>query len=177
MGSSLSLEEKNRPPHLATLPDQAERDTDWLRLLTQNWRMMANHQGRLATLETLLPGCRNALERSEYSKMREIALFGPHPGDPLTMSHFGPPHSIRRRVGRPCLEGAPGPRIFRASPAQRGRKAIYQGCLASSPGAGRAVVQQGPVYPSCPASSPGAVRPVAEQRPFTPRVWPPPRGQ
>ena len=62
--------------------------------------------------------CQGCLASSPGAGMREIAFFGAHPGDPVTMSHFGPRDSIRRRVGRPCLEGGPGPRIFRASPAR-----------------------------------------------------------
>ena len=43
--------------------------------------------------------------------MWEISSFGPHPGDPLTISQFGPPPgSKRRRVGRPFLKEGPGQR-------------------------------------------------------------------
>ena len=92
---------------------------------------------------------------TEPAETQKIAISRPRPGDPLTMSHLGPSDSIRRRVGRPCWEGV-WPRIFRASPGQRGRKAIYRACVASSPGTGRAIVKE------CP---------------FTRAVWPCHRGQ
>ena len=40
------------------------------------------------------------------------------------MSHFGPPDSIRRRMGRPLSKRRGLAQIFRAG--QTGRKAIYQ---------------------------------------------------
>ena len=53
--------------------------------------------------------------RQTTQKPRKSRFPGPvDPGDPLTMSHFGPPDSIRRRVGRPPF-GTPGPRLFRKS--------------------------------------------------------------
>ena len=59
-----------------------------------------------------------AVKRSEHYKRREISSSRPHPVDPLTMSHFGPPDSKRQRVGRPFLEG-PGPRSAAQSKAAR----------------------------------------------------------
>ena len=66
-------------------------------------------RGRPLLHETLLLGSRNALRTTEHAETQKIAIWRPRPGDPLTASHFGPPDSIRRRVGRPT-----------------GRKAIYQ---------------------------------------------------
>ena len=63
--------------------------------------------------ETLLPGSRNARRTTDHAEPRKSRFRG------LTMSHFGPPDSIRRRVGRPLFgRGGPDLRIFRAGPAQ-----------------------------------------------------------
>ena len=64
--------------------------------------------------DTLLPGSRNALRTADHAETQKIAISRPRPGDPLTMSHFGAPDSIRRRAGRPPFEGGPDPRILNA---------------------------------------------------------------
>ena len=81
-------------------------------------------RGRPLLHETLLLGSRSALRTTEHAETQKIAIWRPPPGDPLTMSHFGPPDSIRRRVGRPLSRGRAWPRLFRAG--HTGRKAIYQ---------------------------------------------------
>ena len=66
--------------------------------------------GRPLLHEMLLLGARNALRTTEHAETLKIAIWRPRPGDPLPMSHFGPPDSIRRRVGRPLSrEGARRP--------------------------------------------------------------------
>ena len=91
-------------------------------------------RGRPLLHETLLLGSRNALLRTtEHAETQKIAIWRPRPGDPLTRSHFGPPDSIRRRVGRPLSRGGGLAQIFRA--AHMGRKAIYQAGLHQSRGA------------------------------------------
>ena len=57
--------------------------------------------------EMLLPGSRNALGTSEHAETPKIAISRLRPGNPLAMSHFGPPDSIRRRVGRPLFGRGP----------------------------------------------------------------------
>ena len=69
--------------------------------------------------ETLLLGSRNALHTTEHAETQKIAIWRPRPGDPLTMSHFGPPDSIRRRVGRLPARGGTWPRV--SEPATRAR--------------------------------------------------------
>ena len=49
----------------------------------------------LRVLKNSKPFCQAG--RSECFKTREIPILGPHPGDPLTMSHFGPPDSGEQR--------------------------------------------------------------------------------
>ena len=90
-------------------------------------------RGRPLLHETLLLGSRNALRTTEHSETQKIAIWRPRPGDPLMISHFGPPDSIRRRVGRPLSRGGGLAQIFRA--AHTGRKAIYQAGLQQSRGA------------------------------------------
>ena len=83
--------------------------------------------------ETLLLGSRNALRTTEHAETQKIAIWRPRPGDPLTMSHFGPPDSIRRRVGRPlCRGGGPGP-DFPSRP--HGQEGHLPGWLATKKGA------------------------------------------
>ena len=84
--------------------------------------------------ETLLLGPRNALHTTAHAETQTIAFWRPRPGDPLTISHFGPPDSIRRRVGRPLSRGGGLAQIFRAG--QTGRKAIYQAGWPSPQGQG-----------------------------------------
>ena len=68
-------------------------------------------RGRPLLHETLLLGSRNALRTTEHAETQKIAVWRPRPGDSLKMSHFGPPDSIRRRVGRPLSrEGEPATR-------------------------------------------------------------------
>ena len=51
-----------------------------------------------------------ALGWPQRGQSTEISSFRPHPVDPLTMSHFGPPDSKRQRVGEAISEGGwPGP--------------------------------------------------------------------
>ena len=52
-------------------------------------------------------------EPENTQKPRKSRYLGTHP---LPMSRFGPPDSIRRRVGRPLLEGWPGPRLVGRMP-------------------------------------------------------------
>ena len=81
-----------------------------------------SHRGRLSRgrpllHETLLLGSGNALRTTEHAETQKIAILRPRPGDPLTMSHFGPPDSIRRRVGRPLSRRGAWPRF--SEPARR----------------------------------------------------------
>ena len=73
--------------------------------------------GRPLLHETLLLGSRNALRTTEHAETQKIAIWRPRPGDPLTMSLFGPPDSIRRRVGRPLSRRGAWPRF--SEPATR----------------------------------------------------------
>ena len=52
-------------------------------------------RGRPLLHEMLLLGARNALRTTEHAETQKIAIWRLRPGDPLTMSHFGPPDSIR----------------------------------------------------------------------------------
>ena len=83
--------------------------------------------GRPLLHEALLLGSRNALRTTEHAETQKIAIWRPRPRDPLTMSHFGPSDSIRRRVGRPLSRRGGLAQIFRAG--HTGRKAIYQAGL------------------------------------------------
>ena len=58
-----------------------------------------------------ISGSRSVLRTAEHAETQKIAIWRPRPGDPLTMSHFGPPDSIRRRVGRPLSRGGAWPRF------------------------------------------------------------------
>ena len=85
-------------------------------------------EGRPLLHETLLLGSRNALHTTEHAETQKITLWRPRPGDPLTMSHFGPPDSIRRLVGRLLSRGGACPRF--SEPATRaGRAFSHRGCL------------------------------------------------
>ena len=93
------------------------------------------HKRRRVGRDKLSP--RGALGNSEHWKMRERAAFGPRPGDPLTISHFGPPDSKRRRVGR-SLEGVSSKRSCQAVemplPAHNTRKCGKERHLGPIPG-------------------------------------------
>ena len=89
--------------------------------------------GRPLLHETLLLGSRNALRTTEHAETQKIAIWRPRPGDPLTMSHFGPPDSIRRRVGRPLSRGGLGP-DFPSRP--HGQEGHLPGWLATMQGGG-----------------------------------------
>ena len=69
--------------------------------------------GRPLLHERLLLGSRNALRTTEHAETQKIAIWRPRPGAPLAISHFGPPDSIRRRVGRPLSRGGAWPRFSR----------------------------------------------------------------
>ena len=86
-------------------------------------RRQGGQGGRPLLHEMLLLGSRNALRTTETAETQKIAIWRPRPGDPLTMRHFGPPDSIRRRVGRAPFQTGGLAQIFRAG--QTGRKAIY----------------------------------------------------
>ena len=77
--------------------------------------------GRPLLHETLLLGSRSALRTTEHAETQKIAIWRPRPGHPLTMSHFGPPDSVRRRVGRPLSRGGPDTRRFSAPARRAGR--------------------------------------------------------
>ena len=141
-----------------------------------------------------LPGSQTAFGTTENAETQKIAISKPRPGDPLMMSCFGPPDSIRRRVARPSLEG--GPQDFPGQPSLEGRRAIYQGCVASSPGTGRATVKECPFTRAVWLHHGGQGGPLSKsallpgvsgflhrgrraqcRRGFAPRVWPLYRGQ
>ena len=95
----------------------------------------ASSRGRPLLHETLLLGSRNAIRTTEHAETQKIAIGVPRPEDPLTMSHFGPPDSIRRRVGRPLSRGGLA-QLLRGGLAQLLR-AGHTGRKASCTGAGR----------------------------------------
>ena len=74
--------------------------------------------------ETLLPGSRIALRTTDHAETQKLAISRPRPGDPLTLSRFRPPDSVRRRVGRPLFEGGDLTPGF-SEPAQRGRECPF----------------------------------------------------
>ena len=83
--------------------------------------------GRPLLHETLLLGSRNAFRTTEHTETRKIAIWRPRLGDPLTMSHFGAPDSIRRRLGRPFSRGGVWPR-FSEPATWTGRPFIRLAC-------------------------------------------------
>ena len=74
-------------------------------------------RGRPLLHETLLLGSRSALRTTGHVQTQKTAIWRPRPEDPLTISHFGPPDSIRRRVGRPLSRGGAWLRF--SEPARR----------------------------------------------------------
>ena len=119
-------------------------------------------RSRFFAHETLLPGSRIALRTTDHAETQKLVISRPRSGDPLTVSRFGPPDSVRRRVGRPLFEGGDLTPGF-SEPAQpRGAgSALLPGLSGLSHG-GRESTMQGGFYPLCLAPSRGQGGPLSE---------------
>ena len=84
--------------------------------------------GRISEVETPLPGCRNALGKSEHRKTRANAIFGPHPGDPLHAEPFWATRQQATTRGEATFwRGCPGP-AFLWTGSGRTLETLLPGC-------------------------------------------------